>query len=706
MRNLAHITVIFSAIITPFVFSNVALAQQSQEPSNNNADKMIEEVITVGRRLESQFDVIGNIAKLNEDDLRKIKSQHIQDALVRIPGVSIHQGNGQEYLPAVRSPVLTGAGACGAFLTAQDNVPLRAAGFCNVNELFEAYTEAAKSIEVIRGPSNALYGSNAVHGVINVLLPHVPEESSGHAGIELGANDYRRETIGYGSTIGEHGFVANLTTTHDGGYRDDAYYDQQKLQLRHETEFKGWDLATTFTASNLNQETAGFVVGHKVYLDESESKKNLNPEAYRDAQSFRLYSRMEKKIDENNSVTITPYLRKTDMDFLQHFLPGDPLEKNGQKSLGVMFAWYGNGIAGQLKDVSWIAGVDFEHTNGYLKQSQDAPTQGSLFLVNTIPEGQHYDYQVDAIQLAPYIHADYDISSRVSVNGGLRLETMRYDYDNKMIDGRTRDDGVACGFGGCRYSRPSDRDDDFNNWSVQLGWLVKVTDDINLFANVAKGFRAPQATELYRLQNDQRVADLDSEEILSLEVGVRGRSNHWTYEANIYRMEKDNVIFQDSDRVNVSNGETEHLGAEFSVGYQYYDAWDFALTANYGDHTYSNSKFSGGVNIKNNQIDTAPKQFGSAQLGLQLAPSLRTELEFVHMGSYYTDPENANNYNGHDVLNLRTQWKACDNLDVSLRILNLSNERYAERADFTGFSGDRYFPGEPRSVYAAVEYRF
>ncbi len=156
----------------------------------------------------------------------------------------------------------------------------------------------------------------------------------------------------------------------------------------------------------------------------------------------------------------------------------------------------------------------------------------------------------------------------------------------------------------------------------------------------------------------------------------------------------------------MSDGETEHLGAEISVGYQYTDAWDFALVANYGDHTYSNDKFSGGVNIKGNQVDTAPKYFGAAQLGLQLSENMRTELEFVHMGRYYTDPENEHKYDGHDVLNLRTQWQLCPEIDVSLRVLNLLNERYAERADYTSFNGDRYFPGEPRSIYAAVEYRF
>ena len=72
---------------------------------------------------------------------------------------------------AIRSPVLTGAGACGAFLVLEDGLPSRPAGFCNVNQLFELDFEQAGAIEVVRGPGSALYGSNALHGTINVLMP-------------------------------------------------------------------------------------------------------------------------------------------------------------------------------------------------------------------------------------------------------------------------------------------------------------------------------------------------------------------------------------------------------------------------------------------------------------------------------------------------------------------------------------------------------
>jgi iron complex outermembrane receptor protein len=94
---------------------------------------------------------------------------HINQLMQRSPGVWISRGNGQESLPALRSPVLTGAGGCGAFYMAWDGISLRAPAFCNINQLFDVNSEQAGAIEVMRGPGTAVYGANAVHGVINTL---------------------------------------------------------------------------------------------------------------------------------------------------------------------------------------------------------------------------------------------------------------------------------------------------------------------------------------------------------------------------------------------------------------------------------------------------------------------------------------------------------------------------------------------------------
>lgn len=650
----------------------------------------------------------GNTAVLDQQSLKLINHTHIQESLARVPGANLARGNGQEYLPALRSPVLTGAGACGSVLAAIDGIPLRAAGFCNINELFEAPSEQADKIEVVRGPGSALYGSNAMSGVINVITPAATPEPSYHLGLEGGPHDYARLTFSGSDsfTTGEvtQGLRADLLLAHDGGYRDDSGFDQQKLSLRHEYSADKLSLTTTLLLSNLNQETAGYVVGTDAYKDSDLQDSNPNPEAYRDATSARLASRIEYTIDKNSHWLLTPYLRYTDMDFLQHFLPGDPLEENGQKSIGLQSAYFIDlGSDSENPALTLATGVDLEYTDGFLKQSQDAPTQGSAFLQATIPAGQHYDYQVDAFMVAPFVQANWNLTEKWVLSAGLRYELMDYDYDNRMLAGRTADDGTPCGFGGCRYSRPEDRDDRFENWSPKLGVLYHLDDSHQVYLNLSHGFRAPQATELYRLQREQVVADLDSEELDSIELGLRGTQQRLTYELIAFAMQKKNVIFRDSDFFNVADGETQHRGVELAVNYRFADNWDLALATSYAEHEYNDDRVLNGVVIDDNEVDSAPHHFGSLRLGWDFTTDARAELEWVHQGDYYTDPENLHEYEGHDLINLRSRWALNDKLAVMARVTNLTDREYAERADFSGFAGDRYFPGEPRSLYLGVE---
>lgn len=678
-------------------FASPALLAQ-----NTSEQRAIEEIMVTSstRRPESLANVNASVGVLSQEELTLVSHQHIQEVANRLAGVNINRNNGQESLTAIRSPVLTGSGACGAFLLAEQGIPLRAAGFCNVNELFDANTENASRIEVIRGPATAFYGSNAVHGMINVVLPD--PSAGGDLTLEAGPRGTTRINGTLGMDYGnfKHMFLANGTS--ENGYRDNSGYDQQKLSWRYQYQTDGGALLDGgFTLTNLNQETAGYVEGTDSYKDDALRDSNPNPEAYRDNQSLRAWTRISKTLDNGWELVATPYYRNTDLVFIQHFLPGAPTEDNKHSSVGLQFASY--------KDLSTNTmlsfGVDTEVTQGSLGQQQPGPTVGSAFLVGTIPAGKHYDYDVDATQIAPFAHLQHYWENGFDISLGLRYERMEYDYDNKMIDGRTRDNGVPCGFGGCRYNRPADRSDSFGNWAPKLAVRYQINEIHNAQLRLNKGYRAPQATELYRLQNDQSVADLDPVEIDSAEVGLDGAADLWQYSVTAYYMDKDNEIITDSNRLNLNNSHTKHRGVELSGALDLSDQWRVSGAYNFARHTYENDEISGGVNINGNDVDTAPRKFGSFQLRWQPMASLFTELEWVSSGKYYTNPENLNEYAGHDILNLRTRWQATSDITLALNILNLTDEKYAERADFS-FGNDRYFPGEPVRAFFSVNWKF
>ena len=657
------------------------------------------EVFSTNRRTEGLADVNAAVSVIGEEELDLIAHTHYQEALARIPGVSGNRNNGQESLMAIRSPVLTGNGACGAFLVAENGIPVRSAGFCNVNEMFDTHSENAAGIEVVRGPGSVFWGSNALHGLVNVVLP-----SPGDVGeftLEGGPRGSSRIKASYGQDYGNFAQSLYITGVNEEGYRDDSGVDQQKVSWLYEyTLDNGIKMDGGFSYLNLNQETAGYVVGDGGYKDTTMRDTNPNPEAYRDSVNSRIWTRFTMESGDWEYV-LTPYFREVNMNFIQHFLPGTPIEDTEHRSLGFQFAAYrdlGN-------DSTFSYGLDVESTDGNLFQSQPNPTQGSFFLRNSIPQGAHYDYEVEARQIALFANYETALSDNWRLSIGARAEKMEYDYDNKMLDGRTNDQGVACRFG-CRYSRPGDRNDTFEDISPKIGLSYQLNNNNSLQLRAQRGIRAPQATELYRLQGSQTVADLDSVELDSYEFAFQGANSDLDYSVTGYFMQKENEILRDSSRTNLNGSDTEHVGVELSAGYNLSDNLSLRGVINYAHHTYENDLISGGQNINGNRIDTAPDTFGNIRLSYRANGNLRTELEWAHMGEYYTNPENTAGYGGHDLVNLRTQYTVNDDLSLYINIMNLTDQKYAERADWTTFTGDRYFPGEPARIFAGFTWKY
>jgi len=660
----------------------------------------LEEVVISATRTETRLeDLSSNISLLDAQQLSRTSAVHIQQALAQVPGVSLQRGNGQESLPGIRSAVLTGAGACGSVLILEEAIPVRGPSFCNVNELFDTHFEQASRLEVVRGPSTAFYGSNSLTGSVNVSLPLKGPDT---VSLEVGANDYVRAkgTASYFSGDGAGRFFVTLTD--DGGYRDEAGYNQQKISWRHHQTLGRWKLNAGLTATRLDQETAGFITGRDSYLDRTLARQNPNPEAFRKTDSLRAWARLSTQLNDRQRLQITPFVRVTDMDFLLHFLPGDPLEQNQQVGLG----WQSSLLTQVSDNLSWTVGLDGDFSDGELTQVQDLPTQGSAFLQATIPTGTQYDYQVDAAQLGVFGHLDWRITNRWSVIAGLRLERLEYDYDNRSLTGRTRDDGTECGFGGCRYSRPADREDSFNNLSPKLEVRFKPSDSIKFYASVSNSFRAPQASELYRLQREQQVADLDNVEATNFEFGGNYATDSLELSFSLYTARQTNVIIRDSDFFNVDGNRIDSRGVELSLAHNINEYWSWRVVGGWSEHKYASDQFSGGVNINGNEVDTAPNLAGSAFLEWQPKPSMSAELQLQHVSDYFLDPENLSDYPGHTLLNLRASYQVSDRWQTSIRVLNLANRNYAERADFTSFTDERYFPGEPRSVFASFEYQF
>jgi len=659
-----------------------------------------EEIVVTATKTDTPIlELTGNTARLSADRIRITNPQHINELGTQIAGTWLTRGSGQETLPAIRSPVLTGPGACGAFLILEDGIPTRPTGFCNVNELFEVPSEISRSIETIRGPSNALYGSNGLHGTMNILLP-VPGDSPGWNGsATVGPDEYYRGTLGWDGSLWRNNLAFGVLADQYDGFRADSGYRQQKGFVRLDQPLSDSNLGWTLSVQNLAQDTAGFIAGKDAYKDPALRISNQNPEAFRDADSQRLAVRWAPDADHGWSGTdLQFYVRRSDMNFLMHFLPGQPLEENGQVSGGMILTSVHPWGAANV-----TAGLDLEYMDGFIKQFQEEPTTSPPFLIDKLPQGWHYNFDVSSIMAAPYAQIEIPLGKNWQLLTGLRLEYLRYNYENNLQDGNNRDDGTPCP-DDCRYNRPADRTDDFFNVAPNIGLMARINPQMTAFATLSRGFRAPQATELYRLQEDQDVADLDTTTLDSLELGIHRQTEHTMLEVAAFTMRKRNYIFQDVNRNNISDGKSRHIGVELQGDLHTSIGFYAGAAGTWAKHTYDFSTAARGETIESgNDIDTAPRTLGSLRIGWDRGRG-RIELEAVHYGSYYLDAANEHKYGGHNLLNLRAQWRMTDNWLITGRVNNMTDELYADRADFA-FGNYRYFPGRTREFFVEIAYR-
>lgn len=680
--------------------ANHAAAAGAVEPPQQE----LQVVVSTGRATETPLsENPGSVGNVGGEVLGIVQPTHINEAADRIAGTWISRGNGQEHLTAIRSPVLTGPGSCGAFLVLQDGIPTRPTGFCNVNQLFEINSEQAERIEVFRGPNSGVNGGNALHGIINVITPAVNAIASGSVRVEAGPNDYTRLLSSYSDG---NALRINAHIDHDDGYKEASGFDQQKANFKLAEQRDQWRQESLLELTNLNQETASYIDGPDTYKVDALKKANPHPQAFRDAQAIHGYSRWTTALDAGSELQITPYANASRMQFLQHFIRGTPLEKNGHEAVGVNTKIkYPLAASPTLAAAhTLVSGFNVEAAQVFVEQSQALPATPPSPL---FPAGEHYDFDVDLLSAAVFTEWDYAFSTNWQLISSARYDHQHYDYHSHAMP-----------IDGSLYTPVPSRDDEAGEWGAQTGVLWQYNPRHNAYLTIARGFRLPQVAELYRLQGALPSELPGSEQMASIELGLRGQArplwgDQLWYETALFTMRKDDVILQDSNRQYRGNGSTEHEGIELSISYWWTPALYLNLAATYAEHRYRDIErplLSVVGEIDGNLIDTAPRHLGSLQLGKTFDWGL-LEFELKHMGPYFLDPEQDWAYDGHRLMNLRGQYWLAVDTTLTLRVMNLADKAYAERADVRPATATleevpRYFVGEPRSLYLSIEKTF
>ena len=674
-------------------------------------------VVVTGTRQNTNIgDLAGNDSLISNDQIQYEAPVRPTEILNQVPGVSSERSTGIEHFTAIRSPAFNGGEGAGSFLYLEDGVPMRAAGFAEINGLGEANMEQAGSVEVVRGPGSALYGSNAMHGLINII-PRDPSKTftneidATYGFVDGGRHDGSERLKATSSdTVDNLGLRLSAEEIHEDGWRNDTRLDQQKWVGRSVWTGGEDTLTTTFSGEKLDEQAGNYVVGTDSYMNNAAvinnqyyntSGKYVDNSAYRRSTALRFMTRWQHDISDTAQLSVTPYARFVQSDFTMNYLPSQAIQKNEHTSGGVQTALYQTLAGGH----HIIAGTDVEYTSGSYSEYQNLTTitsNGSP----TYTQGWHYNLDATSTVAAPYIHSEWQVLDHTKVTAGARLESTTYDYTNHLADNSV---GL--------FKRIGDRSDSFLTFTPKLGAVQQWSSTLANYVNLSVGGRAPQVTDLYELQTQQVVGQIKPENIKSVETGMRGNLGSLQYDTTAYYMTKDHYFYRDVSGLNVSNGQTLHRGLEALVKAPLGDGFDLGLAASYSLHTFEFTNTESVANLasasvrKGGLMPNAPREQGNMRLGYEWMKGARTEVEWQLVGSYVTDQANMHSYGGYSLFNLRGEIPIADGIFLHARVLNVTNVKYADRATVTtasqaSASKDEYYPGQPLTVYTGVMVKF
>lgn len=134
-------------------------------------------VVTATRTAHSLGDVPAAVSVVTREEIEKTPAQSVLDVLRTMPGVTVDSNRSNFGSSTYNKVIIRGMGGntLGRVLVLIDGMPAMPAG-TNIFEWNSVNLDAVERIEVVRGPSSALYGSNAMGGVINIITRASPKK--------------------------------------------------------------------------------------------------------------------------------------------------------------------------------------------------------------------------------------------------------------------------------------------------------------------------------------------------------------------------------------------------------------------------------------------------------------------------------------------------------------------------------------------------
>lgn len=215
-KILKFIVIMIFLCVPAVLFTQKSMANTKESSDDSDVDFTmftLEElknikITSASKKPETLSEVAAAVFVITKEDIRRSGVTSIPEALRMAPGVQVARVSATEWAVNMRDVNQLFANK---LLVLIDGRSVYTHAFSGVFwDIQDTLLEDIERIEVIRGPGAALWGANAVNGVINIITKHSGKTRGGYFSV-IGGTEEGIGSLRYGGTLGDEGYYRIYT---------------------------------------------------------------------------------------------------------------------------------------------------------------------------------------------------------------------------------------------------------------------------------------------------------------------------------------------------------------------------------------------------------------------------------------------------------------------------------------------------------------
>jgi len=676
---------------------------------DESAIELDQVVVTASRVEQERKDIASSMSKISLSDIEDLKANYLPQLLQRVSSVHIADFGNEQQNMAIRQPL---SFSRTQLVILEEGIPIGPVALTTSGDMSEINKEAVREIEIIRGPSSSLYGSEAIGGVVNYVYLNPPLSPS--FGITLIGSDqqYKRINVSAGNTFKKFGITAGAYyAQRQNGFRENSDFDKfiftSKMNYIINDKSK---LTANFTFFDYQADFAGSVDSAHFYS----GNISFNPYQFCNVhdKGIRSAIRFDQKWNEKSRTFFSLYFRykyneeiPTYRIKLASMFPTPKYTGEYEKNF-----YYSYGFLAQHKEdfkflkSSLIGGLNFNYSpNDYYSEVINVTKENDYYSKFELTGVEVQFFNAYLLNSAFYMQYEANPLNKVKLIASFRYDRLDYKYDNHLEP--TAISGAA------------DTIDKFANFSPKVGVIYQWKRNLNLYFNFSQGFSPPLFSQLYKAVI---VPVLEPSVYSNYEIGSWFSlfKDRLYMDVSLYQTKGKNEIIQvmeAGETVYRSTGETIHRGIESTSKLKLFNLISLNYAWTYAYHGFINFQ-QGTFDLSGYEMNIAPRYIGNLSLSLKpqkgKLKGLFLSAEWERIGSYFMDEYNSEKYEGYHMFNLRSSYKI-KGFEVFINLLNVSDGKVAVRASKSYYGSPTrpivsksYSPGIPRTLEIGIGYNF